>query len=216
MRPSCALCALPLIAAFAGATFAADHTPTVHYRWHDAQGGLHYSDSVPPDAVHLGYDVINDQGMVIQHINRALTPAERAAAAQQAAVVAAAKRTAEAQARADQQMLAAYPTEAELVEAQQAKLAENKQQVQTAQLNLHNQEQGLADLLTHAAELERSGKPVPAPLRQRIADQRANVATQRNALDTLQRQSRRAVQDNATQLQRYRVLRAKLQGNLSD
>jgi len=42
------------------AAAAGDTTPTTHYRWHDAKGGLHYSDSIPPDAVHLGYDIVDD------------------------------------------------------------------------------------------------------------------------------------------------------------
>ncbi|MER3546553.1 MAG: DUF4124 domain-containing protein, partial [Rhodanobacteraceae bacterium] len=96
---------------FCAVAWAGDNTPTTHYRWRDAQGGLHYSDSMPPDAVRFGYDIVNDQGLLVRHVDREKTPAERAAAAAQAEREAAAKRAADSQALADRQLLAAYPNE---------------------------------------------------------------------------------------------------------
>lgn len=211
--PSAAMaCSLLLTAAGA---FAANDAPTTHYRWHDASGGLHYSDSIPPDALRYGYDVLNSGGMVIRHVNRELTPQERAAAAAQAAQTAAAKRAADQQALADRQLIAAYPTEAELREAQQAKLAQMQQSIQTTRMNLRSQEQSLADLLADAAELERSGRPVPNYLRQRLATQRTSVAEERNEMAQQQRRIDATAQQFADELARYRALRAKMQDEMS-
>lgn len=199
----------------AGGASAANDAPTTHYRWRDSGGGLHYSDAIPPDAVRLGYDVLNADGMLVRHVNRELTPQERAAAAAQAAHAAAVKRAADNQALADRQLIAAYPTEAELREAQQAKLAQLQQGMQTTRMNLRSQEQSLADLLAHAAELERSGKPVPAFMRERLTTQRASVTGERNAMAQMQRQIDATAQQFVDELQHYRAMRAKLQSDMA-
>ena len=195
---------------------ARDNTPVFHYRWHDAQGGLHYSDSIPPNAVYLGYDILNDNGLLVRHVDRQKTPAERAAADAEAARIAAAQRAVENQASADRQLLASYPSEAELREAQQAKLALMQQSINTTQTNLRSQEQNLAELLAHAADLERSGKPVPPELRKRLADQRQNVADERDEVEHLQSQRDAMARQQDADLQRYRALSAKAQESASN
>jgi hypothetical protein len=187
-------------------------TPIFHYRWHDAQGGLHYSDSIPPDAVRLGYDIVDDNGMLVRHVDREKTAAERAAEQAEASKAAAARRAAESQALADRQLLAAYPSEAELRQAHEARLAQMQQTINTTQQSLHSQEQSLAELLAHAADLERSGKPVPAALRKRLADQRKSVADERNEVAHLQTQREETAKQLDAELQRYRMLSAQAQG----
>lgn len=191
---------------------AADNAPVFHYRWHDANGGLHYSDSIPPDAVHLGYDIVNDNGLLVRHVDREKTPAERAEAEAEAARAAAVTRAAQQQATADRQLLASYQNEAELREAQQAKLAQMQQSIDTTQSNLRNQEQNLTELLAHAADLERSGRPVPAELRKRLADQRQSVADERGEVAHLQSERELTAKQLDAELQRYRMLSAQAQG----
>ena len=57
---------------------------SVQYRWHDARGLAHYSDSLSADAIANGYDVVNSRGVVVRHIDRPLTPKERELAKKQA------------------------------------------------------------------------------------------------------------------------------------
>ena len=42
---------------------------SVQYRWRDAQGLAHYSDSLSSDAIANGYDVVNSQGLVMRHVD---------------------------------------------------------------------------------------------------------------------------------------------------
>ena len=46
-----------------GATASAE---TLRYKWRDAEGNLHYSDSLPSNAGVLGYDVVNSQGILVK------------------------------------------------------------------------------------------------------------------------------------------------------
>ena len=39
------------------------------YRWKDKDGNTHYGRIVPPEYAHLPYDVLNDAGIVIDHVD---------------------------------------------------------------------------------------------------------------------------------------------------
>ncbi|SFR96175.1 hypothetical protein SAMN05216570_1359 [Dyella sp. OK004] len=178
------------------------------YKWRDAQGLPHYSDSLTTDAIKYGYDVVNDRGLVIQHIERQLNPEERAAARKQADELAAQQRAAQERVRNDSQMLSAYPNEAAYKATLQQELDNVDQQISTTRLNLHSQEKALTDLLTRAGDLERAKQPVPKFLNDSIAKQRSIVAGQRGALDRQQAARDAAAQKMEQQLQHYRELKA--------
>src|SRR6185312_4710101 len=194
----------------AGAT---DNSPVVHYRWKDAAGVVHFSDTIPASALAGGYDVVNNDGQVVRHISRELTPAERQAAAAEAAREAAAKRAAQQQSLSDTQMLSAYPTDKDLQQSQQAQLQQIQTDIATLQTNLRSQEGTLTDLLAHAADLEHSGEPIPAAVNKRISEQRESVSQERNALMQRHADLAHAQTKFAVQLQRYRALRARYRSN---
>ena len=181
---------------------------TMRYKWHDAQGLMHFSDSLTVDAMQNGYDMVNDRGAVVRHVERQLNAQERAAAAKVAAEQAAAQRALQERARADAQMLAAYPTEATFKVSQQQVLESQDQQIHTTKINLRSQEQALTDLLTRAADTERVKNLVSKSLADAIAKQRAVVTGLRAALTRQQAARALIVQDQTQQLARYRELSA--------
>ena len=186
----------------------AQNAGSVRYKWHDDHGLLHYSDSLSAEAMKYGYDLVNDQGLVIQHVARQLTPEERAAANKLAAEQAAKQRAEKERADADAQMLSAYPDEESFRISQQQALDTIDQQIHTTQINLRSQEDALTDLLGRAADIERSKKPVPGFLADSITRQRDVVTDQRNILERQQALRAQTVQTQAAQLARYRELKA--------
>lgn len=181
------------------------------YKWLDTHGQAHYSDSLTSEAIRNGYEVINNQGVVVRHVERELSPTERAARnAQQARAVVAASLAAQRKA-SDQQMLAAYPTTAEFQAAQQARIDTITDHINTIEINLRSQEQSLTELLSQAADAERANKPVPTFLTGRIATQRKIVDEQRTLLQHQQVQKSAAQTQAQTSLQRYQKLRAQQQ-----
>jgi len=178
------------------------------YRWKDASGLPHYSDSLTADALKFGYDLVNDRGIVVQHVDRQLNPEERAAAQKAAEEKAASDRVVQQRAREDTQMLNAYPTEAAYNASLQDGLASQDQQIATTKSNLRSQEKALTDLLTRAGDLERAKEPVPKFLSDSIAKQRDVVAKQRDALEREQTTRDTTVQKNAQAIIHYRELKA--------
>lgn len=192
--------------------FAAnDSTPTTHYRWKDASGVVHFGDTIPSSALAGGYDIVNNQGMVVRHVSRELTPAERRAAATVAARETAARREAQQRKLDDAQLLAAYPTESDLAQSQQAQLHQIETDIATLETNLRSQEDSLTELLAHAADIEHSGKPIPPYVNKRIADQRHTVNNERGALAQRHTDYAKATAEFAARLGHYRSLRAKFQ-----
>jgi hypothetical protein len=205
----------PLIAAFAvlctAAASAADTgVDRNRYKWHDASGNLHYGDSLPPDAARLGYEVVNPQGIVVKRVERAKTADELAVAKAEQKRLEAERQAAEARARADEQLLSGYPTEADLVRSQQQKLDLLEQQATTARIGLRSQEQTLADLLSQAAEAERSGKPLPDAQVRQLAALRKQVDEQRLAVARRERERDEARAGFENEVARYRELKARI------
>jgi len=196
------------IALTAGLHAQAQSGSHYRYRWKDSTGLPHYSDSLSSDAIKYGYDVVSDRGLVVQHVDRQLTPEERAAADKAAEAKAASDRVTQQRARDDAQMLNAYPDEAAYKKSQQENLDNLDQQIGTTRTNLRSQEKALTDLLTRAGDLERAKQTVPKSLNDDIAKQRDVVARQRDALERQQTAREALVKRNAQDLDRYRVLKA--------
>ncbi|MBC6943016.1 MAG: DUF4124 domain-containing protein [Xanthomonadales bacterium] len=200
-RPIVAL-ALALTATFALAAGA------TRYKWRDAEGALHYSDSLPPEAARFGYEVVNGQGVVIKRVERAKTAEELAAAKAAAAKAKAERIAAEQQARDDDRMLSSYPEEADLKRAQQERLDAIDQEIKTAKMSLRAQEQTLAQMLDHAAELERAGKALPAPRAQQLATLRGEVEQQQQAIRRRERERDSTVTGFQAEIAHYREVKA--------
>lgn len=178
------------------------------YKWKDASGHSFFSDSLTPEAMKSGYDVVNAQGVTVRHVDRQLTADEREAARKVAEQQAAAQAAADQRKRDDAQLLNAYPDEAAFSTAKQAELDNVEQAARTTRMNLQGQEKALADLLNRAGDLERSKQPVPPYLNDRITEQRNTVAGLRAALQRQQAAKDAAQVNMDAQLKHYRELKA--------
>jgi chromosome segregation ATPase len=108
--------------------------------------------------------------------------------------------------REDQQLLAANPSEKDLISSQRQQLAMIDQNISSARAGLQSHERILADLLGRAAELERNDKPVPTKLGGQIADMRKQIEQQHGLIDRRVKERETAVNEFATELDRYRNL----------
>jgi len=196
------------VALLASVSTHAQNTGNIRYKWYDGQGLMHFSDSLTAEAMKYGYDLVNDHGLVVQHVPRQLNAEERAAANKLAAEQAAKQHAAQEIANAETQMLAAYPDEESYKISQQQALDTIDQQIHTTQINLRSQEKALTDLLARAADMENAKTPVPKFLVDSIAQQRGIVTAQRSALQRQQALRAQTVQQQAKQLAHYRELKA--------
>lgn len=181
----------------------------VRYKWRDAEGNLHYSDSLPANAGKFGYDVISAQGVLMKRVEPAKTADELAVASAMAKKQRDAQLAADARARNDQQLLAGYPTENDLVQMHRQQLEMLQQTIKGAELGLQSQERSLADQLGVAADFERDGKPVPAKLVSEIGEIRTMIEAQHGVIFRRKADLEKARAAFATELDHYRALKSR-------
>lgn len=179
----------------------------VRYRWVDSNDHVHLSDNLPADAARFGYDLVNQYGRVIRHVEGDKTPeqilADKAAAAE--------AKLAAKQALDDERMMLAYPSEEDLLAGHEERMRMLKLRVESTQLSMKSQIAGLASLLDQAAGYAQRDKPVPAQLQKDIDHQRQVVRDQRTWIEKRQAEIVVAVDEFAQQLARYRTLRDRKQ-----
>jgi hypothetical protein len=201
---------LPVVLALLlGASVVANAQDGRHrYKWKDAQGNLHIEDSITANDARLGYDIVNSQGLTIRRVDRQKTEQELASEKAAAEKIEADKRVQSEQGNRDAQMLAAYPDETELRKAQESQLTMVKQNIDTSSAGIKSQEKSLAEMLAHAAELERDNKPVPAPVQQQIAGLKSGIAEQKIVLEKRERERTAMEKQFEVELSHYREVRA--------
>lgn len=133
------------------------------YRYVNRQGVVVLDrQGVPPEYVADGYEVLNDQGRVLRVVPRAPTAAElrqRAEAARQA--------------KADAQLRQRYASLADLEQTRAQRLRDLDAFVGVNRANLQSVDGQLRALERQAAERQRAGQALPAPLLRQIEDLRA-------------------------------------------
>lgn len=178
------------------------------YRWTDKDGKVHYTDSLPADAVNDKQEELNRMGMSVKTTERARTPEEQAAWEAEEARLAQERKAAEEQAKMDTALTSSYLTEADLERAYAERFDLLEQGLESARIGIRSHEKSLADLLEHAANLERNGKPVPPSINDAITQTRNQINEQRVFLERREKENTTLRAEYEALLARYRELKA--------
>jgi hypothetical protein len=177
------------------------------YKWTDAKGVVHYSETQPGNQAGQGNQTLNAQGLVVA------TQANQATAVQ----IAEQKKADEAKARADkaqkdadQRLLDSYASEADIERGYQQNIQLLDQQIGSTTADIGNREKGLAKLVAQAAETERTGKPVAEQIKQLIVNERNQIAVQKKYVADRQAQKLTAKTKFDSELARYREVSARM------
>lgn len=127
------------------------------YRYENDQGVMVINDTVPPEFVHKGYDIISPKGRLIERVPRALTPEELAAkSAQDRAALDRAK-----QAEADKKLLTIFSSAADAERARDRKIEAIDVNINVTRGNILKLQGDFNTAQAQAAERERAGQKVP-------------------------------------------------------
>jgi hypothetical protein len=130
------------------------------YRYRNAEGNVVVDYQVPVDAVAGGYEVLNNKGMVIKVVPRALSPEELKAKGAQT------KREQEARAEQDrlrkwdESLMLRYSTVADIEDAQRRGLGDMQIRLSILKSNRYSLKQKVENYQAQAADTERAGKNV--------------------------------------------------------
>ena len=177
------------------------------YKWTDENGKVHYTDTPPPEASTRERQVLNEQGMVTDTLDRQKTPEE--IAAEQAAAEAARKKqeAEEAQAARDRALLSTYTNVEQIEMARDGRLAAIDSQINVVSSTINNLEERLAGFERQAAALKSNDKPVPERLQVQIDETRDELLNNQRYLLRKQKEMEQTNEKFADDIERFRRLR---------
>lgn len=176
------------------------------YKWVDAQGNVHYTDTLPPSAAAQGNAELSKTGNVVKKTESAEEKQKRLAAEAEAAER---KKIAAEQARKDRALLATYTTEQEIDLARDRALEHHKGIINSAQARLKQLEPGERQLAQKVKAASKSGKPVPAHLQQQYDAKHAEVEEAQRVVSTNQEAMVKVRERYEAEKLRFRELTAK-------
>jgi hypothetical protein len=136
------------------------------YKWVDAQGNVHYTDTLPPTAASQGNAELSKSGNVIRKTESAEERQKRLAAEAEAKER---KKLADEQARKDRALLSTYSSEKEIDLARDRALEHHNSVIGSAQARLKQLEPSARELAQKIQEASKNGKPAPTHLKQQYA-----------------------------------------------
>jgi hypothetical protein len=216
-RPIAALAAVLVL--LAGPTLAQNKKV---YRWVDADGNVHYTESLPPEHRDSGHDVLNDQGLVIDE-DQHLTPKPEAEQKSEEEI----KTTeaaelprdssglprpkplyteAEKQQRMDNFLMLRYESEQEITDAMSVEIKQlnyDRRLIEGSQASVMEAWRGQ---IREAANRQRAGQKVDDGVQREITKLQSDMAKNRRELEALNAREEKIRADFQAQLDRYRFL----------
>jgi hypothetical protein len=180
------------------------------YQWTDDQGNVHYSDKVPPEASKKERRVLDEQGLMVDKLDRAKTSEEIAEEKRQQKIREAQEEKAREQAERDRVLLNTYESEQDIVNLRDSKVQTVENIIQISQRRKEKLQERLQSLMHRAADLERAGKPVTGDLESRIANTRGQILKTDEFIDRKKGEQTEIRKDYEKDIQRYRELQAEM------
>lgn len=149
------------LTAFSLAALLAGGVEAALYRWVDAQGRVHYGDTLPDTYQKSGATEMSKQGRVVK---RTQSEAERRAEAGRRAAEAKEARAASDRARQDKALLASYTSVEEIDLARDRALDHHRLAIESAETRAREVGHTLSELNVRKKQIEKSGRPAPAPV----------------------------------------------------
>jgi hypothetical protein len=174
------------------------------YKWVDEKGVVHYTDTLPPEAVDKARTELNKQGVEVKKTDKALTPEQRRAMEQDAERQKDIARQQEETARRDRALLQSYTNEAEIDLARKRSLQTIDNVVQSTLAYSDQLNKRKAEIEIKKEELK--GKPVVAILDRELESIDGELARQADLIAQKKRETEMVVAKYDADKQRWREL----------
>lgn len=158
------------------------------YRYRDDRGVVVVDWQIPPEYVAGGYEVLNEAGLVVEVVPKALSAEEAGVAESAAAARARAQREAERQQQHDESLLRRYSSTEDIEAAMKRSLSDLKIRVSMLKSNQRSLRQRVENAQARVAEAERSGFAVRPSDVAAIDSLKQEIAVTDRAIDERQAQ----------------------------
>ncbi|HEX5514037.1 MAG TPA: DUF4124 domain-containing protein [Gammaproteobacteria bacterium] len=182
------------------------------YKWTDAQGRVHYSDKIPPDAAAREREVKSSQGMTVERVEAAKSreqlEAERRQREQEEAQRRAEEEAARKQAHADRTLLLTFSSTREIERARDDRVAAIDGQMALTRSRIETLQSQLEKTRQQAATAERTGRRAPQDLHNRAGDIERQISEAETFIQTRERERAAIAERFEADLARYKELKA--------
>jgi hypothetical protein len=182
------------------------------YKWTDANGLVHYSETVPPEHANRDRSVLNDQGVQVGFEEGEVTEAEAAVARDRETAAEADRKAKEEIARRDRMLLETYISVADIEDLRNRRLELLESQIKLTEVYLGNLRKRLTGLQSEASEYKpystREDAPqIPESLARDISRTTASIALYEQTLSRT-RTDQAALRDSFNKdISRFRELK---------
>lgn len=197
-------CALAAAAALSGVDDALSRDL---YRYRNAEGNVVVDFMVPAEYVANGYEVINDEGVVVKVVPRQLTEEEQKVRAAQQELDEQAVTEQERLRKWDESLLLRYSTVEDIEEARERALQNLRIRVSILKSNKRSLKQQVENYQAQAADLERRGQQVDVVRLGVIEDLQREIETTDKAIADRQREIAEVAADYQQDIERFSLLR---------
>lgn len=176
--------------------------------WTNNEGVRECGNVVPPEYAQKGHEVLNQQGVTIDKVERAPTPEELAEAKRRAAIQAREDQLRKEQENRDRVLLHTFSNEDEMIMARNGKITALQTEIRLTRKSMANTQERLDKLRKRAANLERAGKPVPQKLAKDIELAQQQVDEYRTFITTKEKEAKRINAQFDADMERYKLLKS--------
>ncbi len=145
------------------------------YKWVDADGQVHYSNRLPPEAARGERELLNEQGRTLKVYRAPLTAEEKLEQQRLEELDRKKRELAEKRAIHDRSLLATYSNTDGMYAAMEGKLAAVESLIKLTNSRINSLQNRLLELTEDAASYERSGKQLPDRLQRQISTLRDQI-----------------------------------------
>lgn len=177
------------------------------YRWKDKNGEIHYGEAVPPEYADQPYDVINSQGIVIEHVEdpteRIVSPEEMKPEKKERAPLISEE---ERRIQSDRLLVIRYSSEDDIQKQLELELAQVGYDRKVMSQSYESTSAAIRSQISQAADKQRAGQPITAEQQAEIDQLYARLDQDKKQLAANKVREEKIRTRYADDLERYRFL----------
>jgi hypothetical protein len=184
------------------------------YRWKDKDGKTNYGESVPAEYADLPYDVLNNQGIVIRHVEDTTAPVdvmaqEKPQKKERDPLISAEER----QIQTDRLLVIRYSSEEDILKALELEISQLGYDTKVIKQSFESTGVAIRSQISQAADQQRAGQQISAEQQKEIEQLYARRAQDEKKKNAMKAREERIRARYMAELERYRFLTS---GNTED
>ncbi|MEE4245380.1 MAG: hypothetical protein V2I33_08210 [Kangiellaceae bacterium] len=183
------------------------------FRFKNSEGQTVLLDQLTPEAIRAGYEIINDQGKLVQRVPPAKTIGEQAKEKRLAKERKRQEREKQRQLKRDAELLKLFVSVDDIMRARDAALTGIDQRLELNQNEQNLIRAGLEDLQRQAADFERTGKRIPKQILDGIDNTQKEIAKRERNKSIIEQDAEIVRGRFARDMQRFQELQAQRLAN---